>query len=382
MLHNVIMNQRKYLAIIPVSLIILSLFVIGFHGSQKPKEEPLDLFVGVDVAYADLPVIKRFVDEISNYTNLFVIGWTGITYNSELLNETCQYVYDHHLSFIVYTDVGWYFRTEWLEYAQQTWGNKFLGLYAMDEVGGKQLDLARWIKNADNYAHASTQFVQNISNSLIRITRFYTDSVNFPVFTSDYALYWFDYKAGYDTVFAEFGWNYSRQLNLALCRGAATVNKRDWGVMITWTYNHPPYIESGKKLYDDMILAYENGAKYIVIFDSNEEYTESILTEEHLEALKQFWEYTQDNPRTERNENDGIAYVLPKDYAYGFRGPQDKIWGLWEADSDSLSLEISQKLGGLLREYGTKLDIIYDDEIEFNELYSKYIFWNGTTYIP
>ena len=31
-----------------------------------------------------------------------------------------------------------------------------------------------------------------------------------PVFTSDYALYWFDYLAGFDGVFVELGWNHSR----------------------------------------------------------------------------------------------------------------------------------------------------------------------------
>jgi len=29
-------------------------------------------------------------------------------------------------------------------------------------------------------------------------------------FTSDYALYWFDYLAGYDVLFAQFGWNFAR----------------------------------------------------------------------------------------------------------------------------------------------------------------------------
>ena len=60
-------------------------------------------------------------------------------------------------------------------------------------------------------------------------------------YTSDYALYWFDYKAGYDTVFTEFGWNNSRQMDIALCRGAATVKGKDWGAIITWTYDQPPY---------------------------------------------------------------------------------------------------------------------------------------------
>ena len=87
------------------------------------------------------------------------------------------------------------------------------------------------------------------------------------LFTSDYALYWFDYKAGYDTLFAQFGWNYSRQLNVALCRGAATVQSKDWGAKVTGEYTMPPHIESGEQLYKDLILAYENRAKSIVVFD-------------------------------------------------------------------------------------------------------------------
>ena len=207
-------------------------------------------------------------------------------------------------------------------------------------------------------------------------TQPYTNETSFPLFTSDYALYWFDYKAGYDVVFAEFGWNYSRQLNIALDRGAATIQNKDWGVMITWTYNNPPYIESGAELYKDMILAYNNGAKYILVFDTNKNYTQGILKDEHLEALRQFWNYTKKNPRTTQALSERIAFVLPKYYGYGFRGPNDKIWGFWEADA--LSLEISHHLGSFLEEYGTNLDIIYDDDIKYSELYSKYIFWNGT----
>ncbi len=142
---------------------------------------------------------------------------------------------------------------------------------------------------------------------------------------SDYGLYWFDYKAGYDVLLAQLGWNYSRQLNIALCRGAATMQKKEWGVIIAWTYTNPPYIESEGEFYNDLVLAYENGANYIVVFDSNENYTQGILDEDHLAALKQFWEYMQDNPRENSATSDRVAYVLPKDYGYGFRGPNDRI---------------------------------------------------------
>jgi hypothetical protein len=376
------MKHGYFLIVLLVSLLIVSLFVQhSFFVKASSKGVPLDVFVGVDVAYENLAEIKSLVDEISNYTNLFVIGCTGITYNETKLDETCQYIYDKGLSFIIYTEMTWIFTTEWLEDAQGKWGDQFLGFYFKDEVGGRQLDTHehRLVREADNYTDASSQFVSSLNMTLNSFTRYYTRSVNFPLFTSDYALYWFDYKGGYDVVLAQFGWNYSRQLNVELCRGAATFQNKSWGVMITWTYNDPPYIESGEELYNDMVLAYENGAKYIVIFDSNKNYTQGILEEEHLEALKQFWQYVQDNPRTSETINDRVAYVLPKDYAYGFRGPHDKIWGLWEADA--VSYELCVNLNNLMEQYGTKLDVIYDDGLELGNAYgySKLIFWNGTT---
>ena len=115
-----------------------------------------------------------------------------------------------------------------------------------------------------------------------------------------------------------------------------------------------------------------------VIFDTNEEYSHGILEEEHLDALKRFWQYTRNNPRTTTATNDRVAYVLPKDYAYGFRGPNDKIWGLWEADD--FSFELCTDLGILLEQYGTKLDLIYDDGLDSinTKGYDQLIFWNGT----
>ncbi|MDH5266502.1 MAG: hypothetical protein OEW62_02350 [Candidatus Bathyarchaeota archaeon] len=364
-----------------VSLLIVSLFLgYSFFVKDPSRSDPPDVFVGVDVAYDDLAEIKGLVDEISSYTNLFVIGSTGITYNVTKVDETCQYVYDKGLSFIIYTEEPP--RTQWLEDAKRRWGDQFLGLYVFDEAGGRQLDLYEYrpVWEADNYTDAASQFVSITNMTLDWVTWYYTSSVNFPLFTSDYALYWFDYKAGYDVVLAQFGWNYSRELNVALCRGAATVQNKSWGAIITWTYNDTPYIESGEELYNDMILAYKNGAKYILVFDTNKNYTRGILKEEHLDALKQFWQYIQDNPRTSNTINDRVAYVLPKDYAYGFRGPNDKIWGLWEADA--FSYELCTNLYSLMEQHGTKLDIIYEDGIEPNNtnVYNKFVFWNGTIY--
>jgi hypothetical protein len=202
------------------------------------------------------------------------------------------------------------------------------------------------------------------------------------LFTSDYALYWYDYEAGYNTVFAEFGMNYSRQLNIALVRGAATVQNKDWGVIMDWTYTQPPYLESGPELYNDMVLAYENGAKYIIVFDSNKNWTQNVLLQGQLDAMKEFWQYVQANPRTISPVSDRTAYVLPADYAYGFRGPADKIWGLWNADS--LSLDIGMSITTLFQMYPNNLDIVYPDGSRSIESvgYGSILYWNDTRLIP
>ena len=379
------------IGIILISLLIISLLLsCGFHEEQTPE-----FFVGISTAYDNVEEIKQLVDNVSSYTNTIVIGSMGITHNFSKLDEVCQYIYDKGMRFIVYAHPindpeELIIQCQWVLDAKPRWGENFVGLYAYDEPAGRQLDNAtvKVVKDeswfADNYTDAADKFVDRLTLILNHTIEDQMCASHLPLFTSDYALYWFDYKAGYDVVFAEFGWNYSRHLNVALCRGAANIQNKEWGVMITWTYNEPPYIESGEELYDDLVLAYENGAKYVLVFDTNANYTHGILEDEHLDALKQFWQYTQDNPRVSNQNGDRVAYVLPKDYGYGFRGPDDKIWGLWEAHEDELSFEISTELGSLIGSYQNMLDIIYDDGLTANNSYgySQLIFWNGTVLVP
>lgn len=375
------MNAKHILVVAIVSTLIAAfLWQYGFLKPNEAKKNYSDVFIGIDAAYDSPEEIKTLVDAASPYTNFFVIGSTGITFNTTKLDDLCQYIYDKGLSFIIFTDSHDVAQpsNQYIASAKARWGDRFMGLYVYDEVGGKQLDMwqVRPVHEADNYSDARNQFVAHLSY----LARNYTGFDNVKVYSSDYALYWFDYAAGYDAIFAEFGWNYSRQLNIALVRGAATAQNKEWGAVITWTYDESPYIESREQLYDDLVLAYQNGAKYILIFDTNANFTHGILGEEHMQALKQFSEYAHKNPRTESPASERVSFVLPEDFAYGFRGPEDKIWGLWEANSTSLSYDLSVKLGDLLTQYGSRLDIIYDDPtfpVNTN-VYSRTIFWNGT----
>lgn len=374
-------NQQ--LAALVVALLVIQVFTNCLFLTSSNAQTTPDVYVGIDISYGSVDEAKELIDQVSSYTNLFVVGTTQITWYPDRVDEIFQYACDKGLSIISLppalptsssTSMN---KTEWYEYAENTWGNQVLGFYYLDEPGGRQLDLGqnRLIGNGsftiNSYEDAAYQFTESVSHYLGSNER---SGYSYKAFTSDYALYWFDYKAGYDTIFAELGWNLSRSLNVALCRGAATANNKDWGAIIAWTYTEPPYIESGEELYKDLVLAYDNGAKYIVVFDGNEGWTRGILQQEHLEALQQFWDYVHANPRKTTPVSDSTAYVLPSGYGFGFRGPQDHIWGIWEADA--LANNISLSVGSLLRDYGEKLDIIYEDSPQSISSYGyKQIFY-------
>jgi hypothetical protein len=322
-------------------------------------------------------------------------------YNQTRLNTISEYVYRKGLNFIVYSDDPGFPSKEWLDNATVNFGNKFLGIYYYDEPGGKQLDQANYpaFYYAKNFSDAANRYVNTINwwlrSGPYSIAKSIDNQTQIQLFTSDYGLYWYDFQAGYDTVFAEYGWNsgweaYSRQLNAALVRGAATALKKDWGIMITWAYKQPPYMEPGPQLYNDMVSAYENGAKYIIIFDSNKNWTENVLQEDQFDAMKQFWKYTQKNPRTGIPVSARSAYVLPENYGEGFRGPNDTIWGLWDANynvaggSLNFTNHIRMSIATLLQMFGPSLDIVYPRANQTVESigYENIMYWNDTRLIP
>jgi hypothetical protein len=333
-----------------------------------------------------LSSLKGLVDKVKDYTNLFIIGLPEISLDETALNEACDYIYNAGLHFIVLftnTTSYTYVPRLWTRDAQQKYGDKFLGVYRIDEPGGKELDnvanrflnASSFVPEVKNYTGASEDYVEILQRHL----EYFHEQLYSDVFTADYAFYWFDYKAGFNSVFAEFGWNHSRQMNIALCRGAARAQNKDWGALITWTYRQPPYLESGSQLYDDMVLAYNAGAKYVVIFDHPNSTQYGILTEEHFEALKNFWDYICSHPQDYGVSQGNVAYVLPKGYGFGFRSSTDSIWGLWSADA--LSFKVWDDANKLLAKYGSLLDIVYDDPELMDTIarrYNELIFWNET----
>jgi len=379
----------KQLSVLLILLLFSPLF-LNFNQTAKavPTQTTPNLYFGVDVAFESVAVTEQLIDNVSSYTNFFVIGCTG-NYNLTRLTVISQYVYNKGLTFIVYSDDPRYPSSQWLQEAKNNWGNSFLGIYYLDEEGGKQLDQAKYpiVTNASNYSEAAESYVNTLNlllrNGSFSIASRFAYPTEYQLFTSDYGLYWYDYQAGYNTVFTEFDWetgwaNDSQQLNLALCRGAATDFNEDWGVMLTLT--HSLQIEPGPALYSNMVAAYENGAKYIIVFDSNANFTQNVLQQGQLNSMKEFWNYVQANPRTITPVTNRTAYVLPENYGYGFRGPDDKIWGLWNADS--LTVDIGMSVSTLLQMDGNNLDIVYPSQALESAGYGRIVYWNDTALIP
>ncbi len=381
--------MKTWLLYTVVSILLVLFFVAGIHVylESNANSNVSKIFVGIDAAYDNVTSLKARIDEVKDYTNFFIIGSYGITFNETRVNTMCQYLYDSGLSFAVFAHTNrnssnsyQLNQSDWNGYAKQTWGTRFIGLYCYDEPGGHQVDhdpVFSVVKQADNYSDATGKFVAKIRDDAL-LDFIPTGST---LMTSDYALYDFDYKAGYDVIFAELAWNHSRPINIALARGAAAAYGKDWGVMLTYTYTSAPYLESGQQIYDDLVLAYNNGAKYFVVFDyakdPNTNVTYGILQPEHLQAMQRFWDYVKHNPQPAESSNR-ISYVLPKDYAYGFRGPTDSIWGLW--GPDKFSSKIWNDVTHLASQYGNRLDIVYEDSLQNHPYnFTKLIFWNGTT---
>ena len=365
------------LAVLFVSAVVLPLTYFSII-TQKAKPNADNFYFGVTYGQDTVDGAKLHIDKVQNYTNIFVVASPNISNNRTALDAVCSYAAQKNLHFIVYFFSVYAFdwQQEWVLTANQTWSGKFLGVYLRDEPGGRQIETKEYVSNASNYSVAAKTYIQNVSTTW---SMQFLKEKAIPVVTSDFALYFFDYQAGFDVIFAELGWNNSRAQEIGLCRGAATAQGKDWGAMITWTYQQPPYIGTGPEIYADMVTAYEAGAKYILVFN-HPEYPAGnpygVLSEEHFAAMQQFWNYAKAFPRDLTKTKGEVALVLPKDYGWGLRWPTDNIWGLWGPD-DSSPL-IWQNVNTLVNRYGLKLDIIYENNTNVNDRYTKVYLWNET----
>ncbi|MCL2690879.1 MAG: hypothetical protein FWE56_01315 [Candidatus Bathyarchaeota archaeon] len=459
-------REKVFIVGFLVFLVLVGLVVLVMYGggvfSRGGGGEDV-FYVGITYCGSSVEEAKEFVDRVKNYTNLFVLFSGVLQYDVLAMEEIGDYVVSSGLSYAVCggtrNDVC---SNVWLLGAKERWGDRFVGIYYNDEVGGYMLDkmvflevsyqiegssvLMPGVVKTDEGAIILYEYVESkegVPSLLSSVTywpdgkivmeklgetvtyyadgvitvlenkngNFYTTMSNITkyskpiqaydqvleqnpiqtyddaamayvkmnnalideinkaeleqeqvlVFTAEYGLYWWDYKSGYDLVLAELAWNHSDIQEIALVRGAAKLQNKQWGTMITWKYTHPPYLTDGWEMFEQMKMSYEAGAQYVMIFNYSEDPANpNTLQEEHFVALERFWREVVQNPEVKHGGIKAeVALVLPQNYGWGMRSSQDNIWGIWHADNTTQ--EIWDQLQNKIEQYGLKLDIVFED---------------------
>lgn len=418
---------KKYLIPITlITLIVLSAVLLQLNLSQKITMINNNPYVGIAFCGNTTAEAKTQIDRTKTYTNLFIldIGRSVLSRNETGVMEICDYAVANGQSVIVNLGINspydndittWFWEQDMATVKQnwtQRWGDKFLGVYYNDEPGGIQLDgeWAIWYEwfgeHLDEIDHSAATAMYQIYLKMLSYVDNGTKPIDYnmeadffinevivkdpgmqnltaagiPIFTSDYCLYWWDYLGGYDVMFAELGWNASVAQQIAQVKGAARLMDKEWGAMITWKYYDVPFLDTGEKIYSQMLSAYQAGAKYIVIFNyakDDEGNTAAAMIDEHYLALERLWKDIHSKPYNDLS-NPEAALVLPNNYGWGMRDHDDSIWGFWNTDEKTEQIAII--MGKLLARYGASLDIVFEDEAYpvSKSDYKVVYYWNQT----
>jgi hypothetical protein len=412
---------KEYLApAVLIAFMLISTFTVYqlYPFEAEAKANP-DVNVGIAFCGNTTAEAKLLIDRTKDYTNLFILDSGGglISQNRTQIEEICDYAVSQDLKIIInlgtiYTE-SWFWKTRpinsVLDSWQQRWGDKFLGIYYNDEPAGIQLDgnWTDWFNryNASlnmidhptaqlldeiflkreaqringtqptNYNAEAELFVQGVIQEDPGMVLLKNTSAN--LFTADYCLHWFDYLGGYDTMFAELGWNSSLTQQISLVKGAARLQNKTWGTIITWKYDQQPYLDTGQEIYNQMLESYKAGADYIIVFNYPILNTYGVMKPEHFTALKDFW-IDITTKKFEDLSQPGAVLVLPRNYGWGIRHQTDNIWGFYTPD-DKASL-VANAMDALLAQYGASLDIVYDDPAYpiTGVGYQNVYYWNQT----
>jgi hypothetical protein len=409
------MNRVHAFAILLIAVLVVASAAALMAYTQSSNTKTPSVYLGVAFGGTTVQQAKLLVDRVKSYTNLFILnaGRNSLSTNQTAVTEICDYATSQGLSIIINLGVKTRETPSWqlgfVNSSKDHYGDKFLGVYYDDEPMGIPFDWD-WqgvFRNGsdayqDPYLPALAPLFQRLQeasqtgqlpgnysveaqwyHNLLMRNQGHNQlkANNITTYTSDYLLYWYDFLGNYDTVFAQLIGTNTAEINkqISLIRGAATLQNKTWGTIITWSNTNPADLGSGENLYSQMTTSYNAGAKYIVVF--NYPYYESgnpygILTDEHFTAMKDFWDQiaTKQNPT---DANAEAALVLPKDYGSGLRSPTDRIWGIWPADAKAPI--IGENMQKLLAQYGLKLDIVYDDPAyPLQGNYSRVYLWNET----
>ncbi|MEJ2271486.1 MAG: hypothetical protein P8X91_03165, partial [Candidatus Bathyarchaeota archaeon] len=221
--------KYKIIALALVTILLVASYVIIQTNTSDNQQDKDDLYFGV-TADGDVNRTKNLIDKVKDYTNMIFILNPEIVKNLTALNEVCDYSIEAGLSFFVNMGHPSYWKYNhnpfvWIKYAQKKYGKNFLGIYLYDEPGGNQVDLGPFREFDEttmphDYRDAANTYVYYLYVQMRDFIK--TDNIA----TSDYALHWFDYEAGYDIILGEFGRGVQKNTTIPLVRGAAELHNK------------------------------------------------------------------------------------------------------------------------------------------------------------
>ena len=140
---------KKQLAIV-LSLVIITLIAVStfaaiedyLPSSTHVVAAKKPFYVGVTYCGDSVTEAEQLIDEVKNYTNLFVLQSGPLMWDLNASEQICDYAVKSGLNVIISDDtnsLGPYLNAI-LSVAQTSWGSHFLGVYFNDEPGGKMLD--------------------------------------------------------------------------------------------------------------------------------------------------------------------------------------------------------------------------------------------------
>ena len=123
------MRKRLFaiFAVIMIVAIAASMFVATKQTSKLEiykvaSNEPF--YVGVNFCGNTTSEAKNLIDEVKNYTNLFVLQSGSMLNDVTDINEVCDYAASSGLHFILYSSgTSYWLNIPWLDMAKQRWGN-------------------------------------------------------------------------------------------------------------------------------------------------------------------------------------------------------------------------------------------------------------------
>ena len=151
MKHRKILIAAVLIVILAVSFFLASDLLAPAKQTVGPSKP---FYVGIETGWnATVADCEALIDQVKDYTNMYIIASPQVIKNETELNEVCDYAYAAGLYFMpefyeqfFLNDTG-YIPSEWFNAAQERYGNHLLGVYYYDEPAGSQLDTTQIIKN-------------------------------------------------------------------------------------------------------------------------------------------------------------------------------------------------------------------------------------------